>query len=261
MLRVPKVLLLLMAILLETGLATASNAQNSEKTDSLLQLADECFHLMDEEKSLNLYLQVLEIDNDNYTALWNASLLFAREGFRQDEDESKRELYKRSLYYAEKVMLSYPDSGHSHYVYAVSNGRLSDLSDKKERIKKSHLIKKHIDRAVLIDPDYAPSWHLYGVWHSSIANISKAEKLAANMISEGIPSGSSHEKAEEYLKRAIEIRPEQILFRLDLAKHYKNSGQHEEAERELKKILKLEPKFMDDADHLENARNLLEEIQ
>lgn len=261
MLRVPKILLLLAALVLDTGFATASNIQYSEITDSLLQLADESFHTMDEEKSLNLYLQVLEIDNNNYTALWNASLLFARKGYRQIQDEKKRELYKRSLYYAEKAVLTYPDSGHSHYVYAVANGRLSDLGDKKERIKKSHLIKKHIDKAVLIDPDYAPSWHLYGVWHSSVANIGKAEKIAANMISEGIPSGASHEKAEEYLKRAIEIKPEQILFRLDLAKHYKNSGQHEEAEQELKNLLNLEPKLKDDAEYLIDARSLLEEIQ
>ncbi|MEX2362825.1 MAG: hypothetical protein WD597_04345 [Balneolaceae bacterium] len=225
-----------------------------------MQLADQRFKEMKEGEALDIYLKVLEMESQNYTALWNASLLFAREGYRKKDEEKKRELYKRAHYYGEKTILSYPDSGHAHYVFAVANGRLSDIAEKKERIRKSHIVKKHIEKAAELAPDYAPVWHLYGVWHSSIANISNAEKLGANLISEGLPGGASNEKAEEYLKRAIEVDPYQILFRLDLAKHYKNSGQREKAAEQFRKVLEMEPQFQNDHQHLEDAKALLKKV-
>lgn len=252
-------LLLLFAIIIDSGLVTATWAQT--EVDSLLQLADERFNNMEEEEALNLYLEVLEKDRNNFTALWNVSLLFAREGYRKDDEEKKRELYKRALYYGEKSILMYPDSGQSHYVYAVANGRLSDLAEKNERIRKSHIIKKHIDTAVKNNPDYAPAWHLYGVWHSNIANISNVKRFAANIVSEGLPSGASNEKAKEYLQKAIELDPDQILFRIDLAKHYRSIGQEKNAEQELRELLELEPQIKDDPKLLNEARRMLENIQ
>lgn len=261
MVRRPVRLLLLVTMITSISFSGNAYAQNSKTEDSLLQLAEERFYEMKETEALNLYLEALEKDHDNYTALWNTSLLFARDGYRQDKEEKALERYKRALYYAQKAVLSYPDSGHSHYVFSVANGRLADISSKKERIRKSHLIKKHIDKAVLIDSTYAPAWHLYGVWHSSVANISKAEKIAANVVSEGLPRGASNEKAEKYLKKAIKLDPDKILFRLDLAKHFLNSGNKEEAKQELIKLLDLKPQIKGDCEYLKNAQRLLGEIQ
>jgi FimV-like protein len=144
-------------------------------------------------------------------------------------------------------------------VKAVALGRWSELQDTDTRIETSHEIKENIEEAVELIPDYAPVWHLYGVFHSDVANISGAEQFAANLISEGVPDGSN-EKAEEYLKKSIDMMPESILFRLDLAKHYLKVDDDDKAREVLEEIKEMEITLPNEGQLKEEASQLLEEL-
>lgn len=123
----------------------------------------------------------------------------------------------------------------------------------------AHEIREHLEKAAEYEPDFAPVWHLWGVWHSDVANISSAERTAASLISEGIPE-ADNETAEEYLKKAIELDDEHILFRLDLARHYLEIGEDEKAKEVLEKLIELEPQTKDDPGKLDEANELLENL-
>ncbi|MDZ7807633.1 MAG: hypothetical protein U5K71_11020 [Gracilimonas sp.] len=156
-----------------------------------------------------------------------------------DSETEKKDYYKKSLEYAEKTLNLYPDMGYTHFVYAIAQGRISDISDNNTRIEKSHIIKKHVDKAVKILPDYARPGFCSGVWHSEIANVGSAQEFAAGVFSKGLPKGASNAKAEEYIKKAIELRPEKVIrFKLDLARHYDRSGQKQKAIQTLGKWCK-----------------------
>tara|TARA_R110002049_G_scaffold58835_1_gene159569 strand:- start:259 stop:1047 length:789 start_codon:yes stop_codon:yes gene_type:complete len=237
-------------------------AQSTNAVDSLLQLANQQFDNGNEKQALRNYKEVLETDSLNFKSLWRTSLLYSRIGFRIEDNEEKKDYYQQAMKYAERTINKYPDKGFSHFVYAVANGRISDISDTKERIRRSHIIKKHTDKAIELLPEYAPAWLLLGVWHSEVANITTAQRLAAKFISEGIPVGASNEKAEEYIKKAIELDPEEkIRYQLDLGRHYKRIGEDEKAAQILEKVLEIEPKNEIDKWNLNRAREILEELQ
>jgi predicted Zn-dependent protease len=101
-------------------------------------------------------------------------------------------------------------------------------------------------------------WHLYGVWHSDIANLSGTIKAAATLFG-GIPD-ASNEKAEEYLSKAITLDSENILFRLDFAKHYLKVDHPAEARALLENIIATEPQMKDDPAYIEEAKEMLHEI-
>lgn len=229
--------------------------------DKLLKEAEELFDAGDEKGALELYLEVLNEEPENYEALWNASLINSRLGHQLGENNEDKQLeyYERAIDLADRALEQHGDKGHSYYVKAVALGRWAELQGTNTRIETSHEIKANIEKAADLIPDYAPVWHLYGVFHSDVANISGAEKFAANLISEGVPD-ASNEKAEKYLKKAIEMMPESILFRLDLAKHYLKVNDEERAREVLKKINEMEPTLPNEGQLKEEAVQILEDL-
>ncbi|MDR9419277.1 tetratricopeptide repeat protein [Gracilimonas sp.] len=238
-----------------------TKAQDSPSIDSLTSKASVYFDEAREEKALKTYLSVLNQKPQNFEALWHTSLLYARIGFRMNSKKEMEDYYNESLSYAEKTLKLYPDRGYTHFVYAIAQGRLSDISGASKRIEKSHIIKKHAIKATELLPDYAPAWHLRGIWNSEVANISSAERFAAGVFSQGIPEDASNEKAEEYIKKAIELNPEQVIrFKLDLARHYNRSGQKEKAIEALKEVVQENPRNPIDEWNMERAKQLLKEL-
>ncbi len=242
---------------LQTGTAHA----DSDITQ-LLEKADRFMVQMDEKQALQTYLAVLEADASNYEALWNASLLYATIGFRFENKSSQKEYFEKAKALAGKSLARYPDKGHPYFVMAIAKGRMADLVGVQRRIQLGHEIEAYIEQAIERMPDHAPSWHLYGIWQSEVANVSRVERAAARLISRGLPGGSN-EKAEKFLKKAIELDPESIMIRLDLAHHFVRSGQQERAIAVLEKLLELDLPitWKDDPEHLNTARSLLKDLR
>lgn len=239
-----------------------TDAAIGQATDSINQLTDtatEKFERGDEREALEIFEEVLKKDPVNYKALWNTSLLYAREGYRLESEDDQREKYRKALDLAEKAIEHHPDKGHSYYVYSVAKGRMTELMRTRDRIRAAHEIRDSIEKASQMIPDYAPAWHLYGVWHSDVSNVSRTERMAARFISGGLPRGSN-EKAEEYLKKAIELDGNSILFRIDLARHYLQTGEDGQAKQVLEEIIIMEPTTKDDPEKIEEAREMLDAL-
>ena len=242
-------------------LAEPDTTSSVTEIEELLLQAEEKFENKDEEAALELYLEVLDHDPEHFEALWNASLNYSRIGFRFDNEEDQKNYFEKAKDLAEKAVELYPEEGKSHYVKAVAVGRMADVVGTRERISSAHDIRDSVEKSIELNPDYAPAWHLYGVWQSEVANVGRAERTAARFISRGIPDGASDDTAEEYLKKAIDLDSDNILFRLDLAHHYLRSGQDEKAIPVLEKILEMEPDLKDDPEHIKEAQELLSDLQ
>jgi len=236
-----------------------SASGQSDSVDELLKNAGEKFDEGEEQEAIEIYNEVLGLDSENHEALWNISLLYAREGFRQESEDDQERYFRKAIEAAEKSVELHPDKGHSYYALAVAIGRMTEVMGTRDRIRAAHDIKEYAEKAAEMIPDYAPAWHLLGVWHSDVANVSRAERTAARFVSSGLPDGSN-EKAEEYLKKAMELDEESILIRLDLARHYLQVGEDEKAKPILEQILEMETKTKDDPGKVEEARELLEDL-
>lgn len=189
------------------------------------------------------------------------ALIIPESAFGLTMKTDKKTYFENAIKLAEKSVELYPDEGKSHYVKAVATGRMADVVGTRERISSAHDIRDSVEKAIELEPDYAPAWHLYGVWHSEVNNVGRVERTAARFISEGIPDGASNETAEEYLNKAIELNPGHILFRLDLARHYIRAEEDEKAVPVLQEILEMEPDLKDDPQLLIEAEELLSDLQ
>ncbi|MFU8811999.1 MAG: tetratricopeptide repeat protein [Balneolaceae bacterium] len=252
-----------LALISEYSLATDANLKPAAN-DSVQYLLDEAKHYFqtgEEEKALVVYLNILKKDPENYEALWNASFIYTRKGRRQADFSSMEPVYRTALEIADFCLDKHPDKPRSHYVFAVASAGLADeMPNSSERVMHIRNMKEHSYRASELDPDYAPAWHLKGVWHSKIANISRAQRFAARFVYGALPGGASNSKAEEYLKRAISMDPDVILFKLDLAQHYQESGQSDKAVPVLESVLTMQPVSLNDYIDMREARERYETL-
>lgn len=236
-----------------------SGSSNSEISKQL-KVADDLHMSGEEQESLNVYEEVLAKDPDNITALWNLSVLHAKIGYRKESDQEMRPHFKTAVDFAEKAVNSHPNNGYAYYAMAVATGRMSEVLGPGGKIDASRKVKENIEKAAERIPDFAAVWHLYGVWHSDVANMSGAVKAAAGLFSGGIPD-ASNQKAEEYLSRAISMDEDNILFHLDFARHYMKVDQPEKAKPLLEEILTIEPQMKDDPKYIAEAKEMLNDIE
>lgn len=236
---------------------TFDEISNSDR----IKQAQEYFDAGEEEKALDLYLTILNSNPNHYTALWKTSLIYTRKARRQTTYEAQYAIYNTAKAYASKSLNVHPNRPRSHYVYALASAGLADdMPNSSERVRLIWDMKEYGERALQMDPDYAPAWHLMGVWHSKVGSVSRAERVAARVVYGTLPDGASHSKAEEFLKRAIRMDPGVILFHLDLAQHYQETGQRRKAIPVLEQVLTMQPVSQNDKLDLEEARERLRQL-
>ncbi|SMO70848.1 tetratricopeptide repeat protein [Gracilimonas mengyeensis] len=246
-------------MMISKGVLAQAPANKSIETQ--ITKADSLFNEAEEEEALEIYKAVLKRDSTHYKALWRTALLFAREGYRQPNKKAMEPYYREAMNYAERVLEHHPEKGYTHFVYAVASGRISDISGNEKRIELSHVVKEHAEKAVELLPEYAPAWHLLGLWHSKVANTGGGKKLVAGLFSKGLPEGASNQKAEEYILKAIKLDPEQsIRYQLDLGRHYQRAGETEKARQALQKVLDEEAKTKFDRENQQQARQILDDL-
>lgn len=234
-------------------------SQDAGSVNDTLEKAGELFRTGEEQEGLNLYLEILDEHPQNLEALWNTAVIYARIGYRQENEEDQKRYYEKALEIAQQAVEHHSESGYAHYAIAVAKGRMTEVLDTGERIETSNQIKEHLKKATDKLPTFGPVWHLYGVWHSDVANVSGLGRAAAGLFSEGLPD-ASNEKAETYLRRAISLRGDNILFRLDLARHYIKVDREDNAKDVLTDLLNLEPHMKGDEELLEEAEEMLQNL-
>jgi tetratricopeptide (TPR) repeat protein len=239
----------------------AVGQQANAQLDKLKDRADSLYQRYEEKQALEIYRQVLQMDPDDYKTLWHTSLLYARIGNRIDSKEKQREYFKESRLYAEQALQIDSTDAESHYVMSVAMGRMALISGARERVAASREIRKHALKALEYKPDHAGAHHIMGRWNYKIANLNFAERLAADYLFGGIPGKASNKKAIAELKKAVQLEPDNVMYRFDLARVLVDEDQIEDAVIQLKKALELDTPNPDDPIYKKKAKSLLEDIQ
>jgi tetratricopeptide (TPR) repeat protein len=226
---------------------------------ALLNEASE-YKVKDYKRALELYEKVLESDANNLEALTEAGLILTKIGNKSPNKEEKEVYFKNALNYTKKAVMLNPNSCMANYTYGVALGRMGDISGARERVQNSQIIKNHCEKALEIDPTHAPSWHLLGRLNYRLANLNVAERAAAAVLFGGLPKGVSNEKAMDCYRKAADLKPEYLLYRLDLAIVLVKIKDKKMAKEILEEAVKLPILTSDDKDYMADCQSLLKKL-
>jgi|GEM_PF-2238100 hypothetical protein len=172
-----KFLCLSVALLL--ALAVSAPAQTAVE---LIKAGDDARDQRDDAKALESYLAALELEPENYEALWKASgsmvdvadlvNVRAKGGL-----EKQKKYYQDAAEYARKAIAVNPNDTNGHFQLSAALGMYALGLGNKEKIAMSREIKAEIEKSIELDPNNDGAYHALGRWHRTIAEIGGAKRL------------------------------------------------------------------------------------
>lgn len=231
-----------------------------------LQRADALYAQFKTREALRELLKVLQLEPTNAEALSKAARAYIDYGDMTPETganwrEKRIKYYLTAENYARKVVKIDPDSTWGHFYVAASLGKIAMMSPVAKQIDLSKEIRAAVEKAIALDPHNGFAYHVYGVWHRKMAEISQMSRiLSVAVLWRSVPQGSM-EKSVEYLKKAISLNPTVISHHLELAKSYIAMGEWRLARESLKSVEEIPIQFSDDALHKKEGQRLLQEIK
>lgn len=212
--------------------------------------------------SLAIFKLLLSRDSNNtayldYTAVLTCKTL---------HDESKPNnppiaQYKHMEYLAKKSLALDSNNAESHYAYAFAIAVISEYASHKQQIAIAGIMKKELDKTLVLNPHHSGTYHLLGRWFDKLASFNSMEKMAVKVLyGTSLPEGTYAEAAAAYQK-AILYEPDYILHQYELAFVYHQMGKDTDAKVWLQNAINSNYAGDDAATVKASCRKLLAELK
>ena len=191
-------------------------------------------------ESLRLFEDVTDEYPEYYEALWGAALSAVAEGLLSRGREIQNQWFKIGESYARRATEVEPDGLEGLYWLLSAKGLRAAQTGGREASALSQEVYDLAHRVLEMDSLHAGAHHALGVVNYRVQNLSVIERWVARTFLGGdVIKLTSWEDAERYLTRAVELRPEYILFHLDLGRMYLSRKRMEEARIHFRRALEL----------------------
>lgn len=260
----PRVLIL--AIGLQLVASTFANAQTSG-TGAAVALGDSLMMAGRTTEAIDAYRKGLVGDPENAIALSKLSIALSGGAQETPGRVGDEVLLAEAVNVASAAVRSDPDLSRAYTALSIAVGRYAQYLGHVYRIRRAREVidlakqaKVAVEYAVVLDPnDFAPHTIL-GVWHRELAIVHPAAKAVARLFLGGYPDVSL-EESERFLNRAVELAPDRVTVRVQLALTYLAMDDIDATLRELRMAVELDPRSGHERLEQDDARELIEELE
>lgn len=243
--------------------APAIGAQASY--DEQLRRGDSLSGVLEPAKALEAY-RAAYMARQTYEAMWKfaeAQIDVAKQLEDTEQAKLRDSLYSVAETYSRAAIRTDSLDAEGHFMLANALGRLSRTRGGKERVRFAKEIYESAARAVALNPAHDGAYHVLGAWHAEVKRLSGIAKFfAKTFFGAGFLDRASWDSAAVNLERAVELRPDYLYHRLELAEIYVDLERYADARRELDALLALPPSSdVWDTRYQSEARDLLSAIR
>ena len=206
-------------------------------------------------ESLQVFEDVTDEFPTNYEALWGAARSAIAQGLLSRGRDIQNQWYKIGESYARRATEVEPDDLEALYWLLTAKGLRAVRSGAREASALGQEVYDLAHQVLETDSLHAGAYHALGVLNYRVRRLSGLQRwVARNFLGADVMNLTSWEAAERYLTRAVELRPEYILFHLDLGSMYLTRDRKEEARRHFQRALELpvleppDPRFQETAE-------------
>lgn len=196
------------------------------------------------DEALAHFRAALAIDSMHYDALWHTSQSLVDVGRALPPSQSARRdsLYAQGLEMARRAVAVNSSGADGHFMVAVASGRAALTKGPRERVRYAGVVREEALRATELNPRHDGAMHVLAMWNAEIQRLPGITKFfAKTFLGASIFNQASWESSIDYFNRAIEIAPNNILHRLDLAYALVDTDREPDAAQQLQYIATLEP--------------------
>ncbi|XP_034555693.1 regulator of microtubule dynamics protein 3 [Notolabrus celidotus] len=178
--------------------------------------------------------------------LWRLARAYS-DMYESTEDKQEKKNYaQQGRQEAESALKKNGLNAECHKWLAVLTGLTSQHESMHSKLKSSHILKEHLDRAIALRDDDPMCFYLLGRWCYEVATLDWLEKKAAAALYQSPPTSTLHDALENFLK-AEELSPGfSKTVRLYIAKCHQELGNISEATNWTELALKMNTNDDDD---------------
>ena len=211
-------------------------------------------------ESLQLFEDVIDDDPEIFKALWAAARSAIAQGLLSRGRRIQNQWYKIAESYARRATEIEPENLEGLYWLLSAKGLRAVQSGGREASALGGEVYDLAHQVLEMDSLHAGAYHALGVLNYRVRRLSRVERFVARtFLGADVMNLTSWEDAELYLTRAVELRPEYILFHLDLGIMYLNRKRVEEARSQFQRVLELPVREPPDSRFQETAERRLAE--
>ena len=174
--------------------------------------------------------------------------------------EERRRLVAAAVEHARAAIKAAPEHAQGHVWLAVALGQQSQMEGPKSRAGLWREIKSELDRAIGIDPGIARAYLERGRWNRRLSSRGLWERSVSKVLLARVPPGASMDNAVRDLEKAVELAPEDIQSRMELARTYLKLDRFGDARRELERAVAIPAGRPRDPGLQTEAREQLEKL-
>jgi tetratricopeptide (TPR) repeat protein len=176
-------------------------------------------------------------------ALWKAAREIsdvAKQLLGDSLKQRRDSLYSLGRIWAEAAIRADSSVANAHFARALVLGRLSRTRGGKERVRFAKIIYDETERTIQMDPRHDGAYHILGMWNAEVKRLSGFTRFAAKtFLGAGFMNRASWDSAVANMERAVQLNPQHIYHRLELAGVYLDVEQPAKATEQLKAIADL----------------------
>lgn len=235
----------------------------SQTVENLIGEGDKYDKEFDHQKALETYLKADEMSPANWEIIWRISRAYVNLGAKMpeeadEEEDAKIEVYEKSFAYADSSVMLAPDQSIPYVRRAISNGRIELFEGIFSAIGTVGDVKNDSERAIELGNggSYYQSLAHYvlGRTHAKVC-----EKVYLFRLPIGLGWGDMDVAIREF-QIAVKLKPNFRMYHLELAKAYIEEDEYELAKENLLLVQKAPRILEDDEKYLQEAEELLVEV-
>ncbi|HLP14913.1 MAG TPA: hypothetical protein VK470_01570 [Bacteroidota bacterium] len=214
----------------------------------------------DNQKALDKFVQAEKIAPKDYEVLWRLSRTYVDlgehlPGKTDQEKNVQLEYYQKALAYADRAVAANPNGSMGYLRRAIANGRVALFKGIWAAVDLVKQVKADCEKALSLDAKNASAYYILARTHAKLCEKSKIVRWPLGL------GWANRDEATTLFEKAISMRPNFIMYRLDAAKNYIENDDEAKAKQQLTAIATL-PKEDEDDDALKReAKELLEKLR
>ncbi len=235
-------------------------AQNNVVKDLVVEADKYSTIEFNNQKALEKLQQAEKLESNNYDVLWRLSRAYVDIGEhlpnKSDKEKEKQlEYYQKSLDYASKAITANPNLPDGYVRRAIANGRVALFKGVWSAVDFVKQTKADCEKAISLDPNHAAAYYVLGRTHAKLCEKPKMVRWPLGL------GWANMEDAIKNFEKAISLRPNFAMYRLDAARTYIELDNFAKAKEYLALTAALEKQDEDDDQFKKEAKELLETIK
>ncbi|XP_056645167.1 regulator of microtubule dynamics protein 1-like isoform X1 [Diorhabda sublineata] len=235
-------------------LSDDENVNNTNTLEDSLDAVDAKLDsgiLRDIEESLNKLTDLCIEHPENCQLLWRIGKAHKKLADLIEDKDMIKEHVTKGIEACESALKLKEDEANTHKWYAILLGNRSEFGSISEKISDGFLFKKHVERALALNPSDGTLHHMMGQFNYEAASLSWFERKAATALF-GVPPNSTYPEALKYFIEAEKhLNYDWKSNKLMIAKCKIKMEDYKEAVDWLEKASKCARDALDDKDDTE----------